>query len=140
MTDILYESLREGRFELVKRMAERLKGARYAKEQLERMAIMNHAIALKRLSRSDEMESVLSSMDWSASSPEFKLVLHALRDEEEEFYQLLPGAAAGFIERWQLEQWPAFAHQRGTDRFDEALERNFPNGASDNPDGAGDNE
>ncbi len=139
VTDMLYESLREERFDLVKRMAERLRGARYAKEQSKRMAIINYAIALKELGCLDEMESVLS-MDWSGFSLEFKLALHALRNEEEEFYQLLPRAvAAEMIEKWQLEEWPVFAHQRGTERFAEALERHFPNGASDSPDGSGDN-
>lgn len=128
VTHMLYRSLREERFELVRRMAERLKGAQYATEPSKRMAIVNHAIALKELGLSGEMESVLCSVDWRASSLEYKLVLHALRNEEEEFYNLLPRAkAAGVVERWQLEDWPAFAHQRGTERFNEALERHFPN-------------
>lgn len=127
VTHMLYRSLREERFELVRRMAERLKEARYATEPSKRMAIVNHAIALKELGLPDEMESVLCSVDWRASSLEYKLVLHALRNEEEEFYSLLPRAkAAGVAERWQLEEWPAFAHQRGTERFSEALERHFP--------------
>ncbi len=137
---LLYESLREERFELVNRMAERLKGARYASEPSKRRAIVNHAIALKELGREDEMEAVLCCMDWSATSLEYRLALYALRNEEEEFYALLPRAkAADAVERWHLEEWPVYAHQRGTQRFAEAVERLFPNEAS-NGSGDGNNE
>lgn len=131
VNSVLYESLREERFELVRRMAERSKEIRYSKDQWKWMATVNHAIALKGLERPMEMESVLSSIDWSTSPLEFRIALHALRNEEEEFYQLLPRAvAAEEMERWKLVDWPVFAHQRGTEQFAEALERHFP---SDTP-------
>lgn len=141
VTAILYELLREERFRLVIRMAERLKGARYATDRSKWMATVNHAIALRELERPNEMESVLSSIDWSTSPLEFRLSLCALRDEEEEFYQLLPRAVvAGEIERWELEDWPVFAHQRGTPRFAEAIEEHFPGGAFEDSDGGEDDE
>lgn len=139
VTSMLHELLRDGRFELAARTAERLKGAKYATDRSKWMATVNHAIALKESGHPNAMESVLSSIDWSTSPLEFRITLHALRGEEEAFYQYLPKAvAAGEIQRWKLEDWSVFEHQRGTPRFAEALERHFPSGASENPEGGED--
>lgn len=125
---ILYDCLREERFALASRIAQRLKGARYASEPSKRRAVVNHAIALKELGLPNEMESVLSCMDWSSSSLEYTLALHALRDEDEDFYDLLPRAVrAEAVERWHLEKWPVYSRQRGTERFAQAVEEHFPN-------------
>lgn len=126
---ILYDCLREKRFALANRIAERLKGARYASEPSKRRAVVNHAIALKELRLPNEMESVLSRMDWSSSSLDYTLALYALRDEDDEFYDLLPRAVrAEAVERWHLEEWPVYSHQRGTERFAQAVEEHFPSG------------
>ncbi len=132
--ELLYKSLRAERFQLVARIAERLKNIDYDKEKWAKMAIVNRAIALRELGRTREMEQVLSLRDWSASSRDYRLALHALRNEEEELYALLPRAvAAGDVTRRNLEEWPVFAPQRGTERFAKALEDQFgadPSGGS----------
>ena len=123
---LLYDNLLAGRFELVARVAERLKNVEYVKEKWAKMAIINHAIALGRLNRTDEMERVLSQRDWSASSLDYKLALHALRNEEDALYELLPKAVdSGEVTKEDLEKWPVFAPQRATERFSKALEEQF---------------
>jgi hypothetical protein len=96
-------------------------------ENSARRMIINQAIALKELGQLDDMNSLLSKMDWSACGLTFQLALHALKDEDAVLYSLLPKAVAvGEIEKWHLEQWPLFASQRATPQFSEALERAFP--------------
>jgi hypothetical protein len=71
-------------------------------------------------------DKALALRDWSASSRDFRLALHALREEEEELYLLLPRAvAAGDIGRIELEEWPVFEPQRCSERFHRALEEHF---------------
>lgn len=123
---LLYQSLLTERFELTARIAERLKDTEHRTEKSARMAIINRAIALNRLNRTDDMERVLSLRDWSASSLDYRLALHALRNEEDALYELLPRAVdSGAVTRIDLERWPVFAPQRGTERFSKALEEQF---------------
>ena len=127
----LYDSLLEQRFELTVHLSQYTGGLPFATDKSRRMAIVNHAIALKNLGRREHMESVLKG-DWSACALEFRLALHALKNEEDEFYSLLPGAvAAEEIEKWHLRDWPLFAHLRGTERFEEAFVNCFPEASSD---------
>lgn len=123
---LLYESLLAERFEFAARIAERLEDIKYETEKHAKMAIVNRAIALNRLNRTDEMERVLSLRDWSASSLDYRLALHALRNEEDALYELLPRAVdSGAVAKIDLERWPIFAPQRDTERFSKALEEQF---------------
>lgn len=125
INDILVESLNEKRFGLTVRMCERLKGMKCAVERSAGMVRVNHAIALKGLNRSDEMEEILRG-DWSTFGRDFELALHALRNEEEQFYELLPLAIhGGYVTKQSLEEWPVFADQRETEQFNKALEKYF---------------
>lgn len=127
LVDETYESLKEGRFALTVRVARFCQVFDIRSENRARRVIVNHAIALKELGQLNDMELLLSETDWSACSLPFQLALHALRDEDTALYQMLPKAVAvGEVERWHLEEWPLFASQRKTERFEEALERNFP--------------
>ena len=138
----LYQSLLDERFQLTTKLAQRLQHIRFNEEKQARMATINHAIALKELGRTDEMESVLASMDWSACAAEYKLALFALRNDDEQFYELLPKIiVSGEIAKSDLKEWPLFAHQRPTERFAQVLSKHFPNDdAEDNVDGTADEE
>ena len=133
----LYDSLLERRFELTTRLARYAKGTNFRTDVRRRMAVINHAIALKRLGRQEDLEAALEG-DWSSCASQFRLALHALKDEEDQFYDLLPGAAAaGEVEKGDLEDWPLFEHLRGTERYEEALSGCFPDNNSDRSDDEG---
>jgi hypothetical protein len=101
--------------------------------------MINHAIALKELDRKDDMESVLTSMDWSACALQFEVALAALRDDNERLQKLLPRLmASGDVLRSDLEEWPLFAHQRGTAWFAQLLSEHFPQTTSDDAEDGGD--
>lgn len=131
----LYDSLLERRFDLTTRLAGYTEKVKYRTDMSRRMAMVNHAIALKGLGRKKEMEGVLSG-DWSSCALPFRIALHALKDEEDQFYELLPGAVAvGEVEKDHLEDWPLFDHLRQTERFREAFANCFP-GDQHDEDGA----
>lgn len=79
---LLYNSLRAERFELTARVAERLKHVECATKKWGDMAIVNRAIALNRLGRTDEMEQVLALRDWSASSKELPARLARIEERK----------------------------------------------------------
>lgn len=122
----LYGSLLEHRFELATRLAQYTNKAPYVYDNQRRMAVINYAIALRELGRTNEMNSVLDEQDWSACAPQFKVALCALTGNEDEFYNILPKAvAADEFTKYDLENWPLFANLRGTQRFNEAVRECF---------------
>jgi hypothetical protein len=123
----IYESLAEERYDLVINLARFTDGIKLFTENARRMITINHAIAWKELGNREQMEEVLSKHDWSACAIRFTLALHALRAEEEEFFNTLSRAiAADEIGRHALEEWPLFKAFRGMARFQAVIESCVP--------------
>lgn len=125
LVDSLFETLQDRRNQLVESLAE----FAYTLEMSEagqRVACINHAIALRDSSRPDEVPIVLARHDWSATSLRFKLAIHAVLNEEDELYRLLPRAvAAEEIKKEELSNWPLFRPFRGSDRFSREVSQVF---------------
>jgi hypothetical protein len=126
MTQCLYETLGDQRYELAAALGSYGGGLSFANLRSARVVAIDRAIALKELGRHDEMEQLLSSYDWSSSTTEFRLALHVLRDEEDEFFQLLPQAISEeVIGCHELREWPLFCHLRQKPRFVAIMEQYF---------------
>lgn len=123
----LYECLSQERFNLANLIAEYVENLQLLTEAGRRQVVVNHAIALKEIDQNENMEKILSSVDWSACALKFQVALLALRNEEERLCELLPKAVAvNEITKKDLEDWPLFASFRHSQRFTETLEACFP--------------
>lgn len=128
----LHEALFEERFDFATRLSAFAESNPVVTENAARWATIYYAVALKELGRSNEMNALLSSKDWSASSLRFQLALTALRNREDQFYELLPKCiAAGDVSRQELLTWPLFREQRDTDRFREVMDVYLPRDSFD---------
>jgi len=106
----VYELLVERRYQLAETVASVMSSFDVGTEEIRRIILINRAIALKSLARHDEMQQLLATFDWTATSLRFKVVLAALRDHEDEFFDLAKCAlAAKELGRAEFEQWPAFS-------------------------------
>ena len=116
--DNTFDSLLEGRYLVTKRLAEFARSLSFASDSDTKIVVINHAIALKELEQTDDVENILSSQDWSACSLRFRIALHLLRDELLEVATLLPKAvAAGEVEQDHVLTWPLFKGFRQSPQY-----------------------
>jgi hypothetical protein len=129
-----FESLLEGRYPLVVRIAELAEQTGFAQDDNRRIVTINRAIALRELGRDEQMKALLKALDWSASSPRFKLAVAALRRDDDEFLRILPRAvAASEITSNELETWPLFRAVREDQGFWERVRPHLPAQRPANP-------
>ena len=122
IVETIYESLEDQRYEVTCALATIAASLAMCDDNSSRIVTINHAIALKRLDRLDQMNELLTSHDWSAVAMRFQVALHALRDEQDELFRLLPKAvAAEEIDIQSLNDWPLFADIREMERFQKLL-------------------
>jgi hypothetical protein len=126
-----YECLVENKWGLANQLLDYTDAFKVASDKNKRILIINKAITLKEQGELEKMQSTLESLDWSSSSLLFKLALTALRDQEDEFFTLLPKAvAAEEIDRSSLEGWPLFRKLRESERFGLVLQNLWTDSAS----------
>ena len=122
IVDQTFELLVAGRFTEARRFAEYARKLKFGAERHMRIVLVNLAIALKQLGHRDEMNTVLQSADWSAAALDFRVALHALRDEFDDLLSLIPKAVrGGDISMDNLREWPLFAELRTHERFSELM-------------------
>lgn len=113
-----YEALLEERYHLTTKISDYAGKIKVPSDRNKKIIIINHAIALKALGSNEKMESILKEIDWSATNVSFKMALHALRNQDETFYESLNLAIkSGEINKLALEQWPLFKEYREQDKF-----------------------
>lgn len=126
LIETVFESLVEGRFWTVERVAAFAEQLELGDDSTRRVICINHAIALRDSGRSPEVENVLRNFDWSAASLRFQMALLAVRDDADAFYGLLPRAiAAEEVALEELASWPLFRNLRDQPRFRVELEQIF---------------
>ncbi|MCG3112786.1 MAG: hypothetical protein MCM46_13300 [Candidatus Manganitrophus sp. SB1] len=126
LIDTTFDGLLEERYELVDQIARYASTVTFENDVSKRIVCINQAITLRDSGRSEEIEKVLESYDWSACGLIFQVALCAVRKQEDELFNLLPRAvAAGELKKEQLEQWPLFHIFRSTERFSEAIKTLF---------------
>lgn len=78
---------------------------------------VNYWQSLKWLGRYSEIKSELEKEDFSANTKDFQLCIHALKDEYDEFYDLLERIYEKDICKESLESWPIFREIRKQSRY-----------------------
>jgi hypothetical protein len=122
--ELTYDSLVQGKYDFVKRLAGFAPIARVSKAIARRIAI-NHAIALRELGEKDEIRKAVKGCDWLPQEIEVQIALCTLREEYERVYSLLAKAAeTGEIKRMWID-WPLFRPIRNEQRFIEIFQQGF---------------
>lgn len=90
-----------------------------------RIRICNTAIALKNLSKTNEMNEILKSADWTASIRDFRLAVAILNDDFDKAASLMAeiGKRGELIHEVSYHQWPLFASFRERNEFHLAYEK-----------------
>jgi hypothetical protein len=116
--DLLYESLQEHKYSFTKQLQNFSLKLEYTSDRIRRVAIVNHAIALRELNQQEELNKLLDTLDWSSCALEFRAAIFALKGDEENLLRILPKAiAANEIQRFHLEEWPLFEPFRESENF-----------------------
>src|SRR5207249_4190955 len=124
--NMTFESLLGEDYQMVEELAKYAGQVRFESENVKRRVCINRAIALRDSGVKDGIEEVLSMYDWSAAALVFKVATAAVREHQDDLYDLLPRAVAGGeLTRQDLEDWPLFRPFRGTERFDAMIAKLF---------------
>lgn len=116
--NLLYEALQEREYDFVKLLQDFSLKLEYTSDRNRRVAIVNHAIALRELNRQEELNELLGTLDWSSCSLEFRAAIFALKGDKDNLLKILPKAiAANEIQRYHLEDWPLFDPFRESEDF-----------------------
>ena len=119
-----YKALDEERYQYVIDLSHFAETVAFANDRDRRAVIINHAIAIRETKGGVCVNDVLSSVDWSATSLEFTLALHALRGEADLFLEALPKAlSAEAITVRSMREWPLFRPWRAKEWFGKAVEQ-----------------
>lgn len=125
IVSISFDLLKDGRNSLAIRLTDyALKIKDDGCERLTRnMLVVNNAIGLKEIGDEKACESIVNSVDWSGSSPLFKLAVASLKGDVEEATKHLEAAKiADQLDIVSLREWPVFQWVRSDERFQLAVE------------------
>lgn len=92
-----------------------------------RIRLVNTAIALKNLQKMEEMNRLLSSVDWSASVRDFRFAVCILRDQLDDAVSIMKqiGKRGELVHEIAYHQWPLFNEFRGNPLFLTAYQEVF---------------
>jgi hypothetical protein len=88
-------------------------------EEAKRINIINSAIAYKFSGKEDASAEILSGLDWSATSNDFKLAVAVLRSEFDEAASIMLriGKASELVVESAYHEWPLFREFRESEEF-----------------------
>jgi hypothetical protein len=133
-----YETLLDFRYELTTKLSGFAAKLRLSQDRDSRIVTVNHAIALKEMGKTKEMEGLLLKYDWSSCSLEFQAALYALRNDEENLVRVLTRAIpAQEVKCDDLKEWPLFRSFRKSSRFAQLMNAFFPSNWVECPDSIG---
>jgi hypothetical protein len=91
-------------------------------EIVRRMIVVNLASAHAHTKSEEQCEKILASLDWSASSDNFKICVAALRKDVDEVCRLMPFVVRmTLVEKENFREWPVFDLIRDDPRFSKAF-------------------
>lgn len=118
ITDLGYELIVRGQYKLAARILEFATSLRKMGEVRQRMAVVNLANAQKLDGDSAASEKTLSTLNWEATSPDYRISVAAVRGDVAEVVRLMKKMGKGSditIEFYQ--EWPVFYGVREDAQF-----------------------
>lgn len=128
LNDFSYSMIRGGRSELAKRLLEYTTSMKNVgcTQKTRLMMTVNLASAHKSLGKTEDMEKVLLSQDWTACSDDFTISILSLRGKVDEVLELMPKVKESNLVRAQaFREWPVFRELRTLAAFREKFEAVF---------------
>jgi len=118
LNDVMHALLKRGEFGYLKQLYN-VSEKSSLDDLNKKMVVINFCIGLKEQKKSKQhIEKVLAKEDWSVVSDEFVLALHALRDNDEEFYKLLDKLLTQKkIGKAEIGDWKIFTPYRNKIKF-----------------------
>lgn len=99
---------------------------RHSDDRSERILIVNGAQAYKWSGNNEKAKAIINSIDWSASSDDFKLAKAVIQEEYEEANSLVKKIGTnGDISIYNYREWPLFKEYRKTQGFLKTFEEVF---------------
>ena len=88
-------------------------------ESLERMFLINHAIALNAINKKDKAKDLLDTKDWSATLLDFTLAYSVITYDYDEAKNIMLkiGKESKFVSEIPYHDWPLFREFRESDQF-----------------------
>lgn len=118
LNHMAFELIKDGRPGISARILEFAlhKQSSKMKEITKRMMVINLANSYKKLKNEKKSIEIIRSIDWSASSDNFTLCIHAIEGDIEKFVELMPRVVqSGSIKKEDLREWPVFEWVRNED-------------------------
>jgi hypothetical protein len=127
ISDLGYELIAREEYKLAIKILEFAKNLRGVSEEVrKRMNIVNLANAYKLSGDEKNSLSVLSSMDWSAVAPNFKISVAAVKGDVDQVVELMQKMGKhGDMPAANYQQWPVFYTVRDDPRFMQSFKSVF---------------
>ncbi|CAO4153103.1 hypothetical protein LPLAFNJD_LOCUS3860 [Methylorubrum aminovorans] len=109
---VVFELLQRKQYKLAENIAKfgLTEIKRSGTDEVRKMLVVNHGLALKFQKKNEDMLKVLASEDWSASRLDFQICVAATKDDVDTVVKLLkPAIDTGSIDKNSVRTWPAFA-------------------------------
>ncbi len=122
-----FEALIDEKYDITVLIADYARNTKLATDSNLKIIIINHAIALRETGKIDELNNLIDGYDWSSVSLRFKLALHALKKDDDSFYDALEKTiSAKEIECSELNEWPLFIPFQSTEKFQNVINKHWP--------------
>lgn len=120
LIDISFENLIESRWDIAEGISYFIMKDAKMETVDKAVAQVNYWLCKKRLGNFDEVKKEVDTADFSDRKNIFQLALFALREEVDEFFQLLPDTLdSRQLNTERLESFPIFQEMRETDKYKE---------------------
>lgn len=122
-----FEALVDKQYDTVLFISDFVNNVTLANDSNKIILLVNHAIALRDTGNEEEMNLLLDNYDWSSVSLRFKLALHTLKKDDDNFYTTLEKTiSAKEIECSELLEWPLFHPFQQVEKFKEIIIKHWP--------------
>lgn len=118
LTDIIYENVLKSKWDICEGLSYFVINDAQLEPVDKVVAQLNYWLAKKRLNNYKEVEKDINKTDYSDKKEIFQLGLLALKEDKENFFEILPAALdSGQLNTDRLEEFPIFEEMRQTEEY-----------------------
>lgn len=118
LIDIALEHLKMERWDIAEGLSYFVMNDKQLPESSQLVGKINYWQSLKWSGNIKKLESEIENVDLSAKKPKFQLALYALKNDNDQFFELLPGLLKSEeLSKDDLQSWPLFREIRQDERM-----------------------
>lgn len=129
LNHVIYDLLLDEKNLLISRISESVEKSKIstrASDETYRIFTLNRAHAYKCIGKSNEVQKILESLDWSATDPKFKLCVAALNDDFALANEIMKEIGKrGSVQKDQYDEWPILKDFRQTSLYSQTYKKLF---------------